>query len=111
MADIDFRAGRFTEAEKVYRRIFLTTADRGYIGYRIYVCSLMRDQHGQAEDLRGRLVRVGAGTPAWDYATATQAFREGRNEEARKILAKARDTFGEKCTEYDAVLRAAGFEP
>lgn len=111
MANVDFRAGRFAAAEQAYRKIFLTATNRAYIGYRIYVCSLKRDQHGQAEDLRGRLVRVGAGTPAWNYATATLAFREGRTEEARKILADVRQRFGEKCDEYDSVLRAAGYEP
>jgi hypothetical protein len=111
MADIEFRAGHYEEAEKLYRQLFAKSGTKAFLGYRIYVCALLRENHAQASDLLPRLARIGAKTPAWPYAQATQAYQEGRKDEAAALLADARSQFGDQCEEYDATLRVIGYQP
>lgn len=111
MADIEFRAGRYVEAERLYRALFKTSTNKPFFGYRIYVCALLRDQHGQAADLQERLVRIGHKTPAWHYARATQAYQEGRADDAEEILRSARTLYGDLCADYDPTLRTLGHLP
>ncbi len=105
MADIEFRAGRYTEAERLYRALFKESTDKPFLGYRIYVCALLRNHYGQAADLLKRLQRIGPNTPAWHYARATLAYQEGRPQEAGEILREAQTIFGVLCADYDATLR------
>jgi hypothetical protein len=111
MADIEFRAGNYAEAEKLYRQLFLKSEAKPLLGYRIYVCALLRENHTRAADLLPRLARIGAKTPAAPYARATEAFREGRKDEAAAILAETRAQFGDACAEYDETLRVLGYTP
>jgi hypothetical protein len=111
MADVEFRAGHYEEAEKLYRQLFAKSDAKPFLAYRIYVCSLLRGNHAQAVDLLPRLARVGAKTPAWNYARATQALQDGRKDEAAAFLAEARREYGEQCAEYDATLRVLGLAP
>ena len=111
MADIEFRAGNYEEAERIYRKLFPTSAAKAFMGYRIFVCALLQDDRAQADDLLPRLTRVGAQTPAYLYAKATLAYKEGRREEASQILSESRTQFGEQCAEYDATLRLLGYAP
>jgi|GEM_PF-3970827 hypothetical protein len=111
MADIEFRAGNYARAEGLYRRYFPKSSSRPLIGYRIYVCALMRGDQVRANDLLPRLMRVGAKTPAWIYGRATLAFREGRREEAAALLEEGRSLYGDDCADYDEVLRVLGYAP
>lgn len=109
MADIEFRAGNYAEAERIYRQLFPASTSKGFMGYRIFVCALVRDDRAQADDLLPRLTRVGAKTPAHLYAKATMAYKDGRPEEAAQYLSEAKAQFGEQCAEYDGTLRLLGY--
>lgn len=110
MADIEFRAGNYAAAENLYRRLFLSSADRPFIGFRITVCSLLRDRHGQANDLLERLSRVGRHSPAKLYGEAVLALQEGREADAVALLGAARSEYGDLCARYDETLRIIGYE-
>lgn len=109
LGDIEFRAGRYPSAEKLYRAAFRTSPHRALTGFQIYVCTLLQGRHGQAADLKQRLARIGAKTPAHPYARAVLAFTEGRNADAEKILAEARTTYGSACDAYDPILTQLGY--
>lgn len=111
MADIEFRAGNYEEAEKLYRVLFPKSDTKPFMGYRIYVCCLLREEREKADDLLPRLARIGGETPAWLYAKATRAYRDGRPEEAAELLAEARALYGDKCVEYNGTLRLLGYQP
>jgi hypothetical protein len=111
MADIEFRAGNYGEAEKLYRKLFPTSETKPLMGYRIFVCALIQENRAQADDLLPRLTRVGAETPAYLYAKATLAWKEGRPEEAAQLIAEAKTQFGEQCADYDGTLRLLGYAP
>jgi hypothetical protein len=111
MGDIEFRAGNYEQAEKLYRKLFPTSDTKAFMGYRIFVCALVQDNRAQADDLLPRLTRVGAKTPAYLYAKATQAYKDGKPEEAAQLLSEARSQFGDQCSEYDGTLRLLGYAP
>jgi len=111
MAEIEFRAGNYADAEKLYRKLFPTSTTKGFMGYRIFVCALVRDDRAQVDDLLPRLTRVGAKTPAHLYAKATLAYKDGKPEEAAQYLAEAKAQFGDECAEYDGTLRLLGYAP
>jgi Tfp pilus assembly protein PilF len=111
MADIEFRAGNYLEAEQIYRKLFPKSATQPFMGFRIYVCALQRENLAQAADLLPRLGRIGGKTPAPLYAQAALAFKEGRPTEAAEILADAKARFGNQCTTYDDTLRLIGYAP
>jgi tetratricopeptide (TPR) repeat protein len=111
MAGAEFAAKNYSAAESIYREILPRTFRKPLETYHIFACLLLEGRRTEAENLLSRIPSPpNDNSPAWYYASATRLFVEGKPDQAREWIAKARAEYPKLCPYYDPTLRQLGFE-
>jgi hypothetical protein len=58
-----------------------------------------------------RAMRYPGDSPAWYYAEAAWEIKQGNPKKARRLLATAREIFGEKTELFDESFETIGLKP
>jgi len=110
LAEIEFNAKHYAEAERLYREVLPNTPRKALVGYRIYTCLLLLKRDGEAAEMFGQFPQPPSGnSPAWYYAVATKAFLDGDAGKANEYLSQARMYYPDMATLYDPTLRQLGY--
>lgn len=110
LAEMEFRAKNYTEAERIYREILPNSSSQPLTVYHIYVCLLLQHQPDAAESVLSQAALTGD-SPAPYYCKATLAFISGDTATAQSTLEEARRLFPDLCPTYDPTLKALGYLP
>ncbi len=110
LAEIEFSAKRYAEAETLYRDLLPKTPRRALTAYHIYLCLLMQDRDKEAEAYLTLFPAPPSATsPAWYFAKAGYAFNEGKKRDAERYLADARRYYPELAPLYEPSLKQLGY--
>ncbi len=110
MAENEFVTGHYKEAEVQYRRILAEQPKNLRAIFRLYLCARLQQEPGDAARYFD-LAAPSANSLEWFYIRAADALFEGRTEEGRGYLDKARALFGDKTAPYDKTLVRLGLIP
>lgn len=110
LAEMEFRAKNYAEAERIYREILPATSAQQLAAYHIYVCLLLEDRKDDAKDFLAQ-VGIPDDSPALPYCKATLAFVSGDSATAQSILEEARKSFPDVGAAYDPTLKVLGYLP
>lgn len=110
LAEMEFRAKNYVEAERIYREILPATSSQPLAAYHIYTCLLLEDRKDDAETFLSQ-AGLTNDSPAPYYCKATLALVSGDTATAQSALEEARRLFPDLCAAYDPTLKALGYLP
>ena len=90
-----------------YKDLLRAQPNNELVQYKLLLLLLMRDSDA---GLQGRLFPPGitSNTPAWYFAAAARAYKEGQPREAAKYIDVARSVFGDQTTIFQEELDESG---
>lgn len=102
LAEVEFSLGRYADAEPRYRRILAAEPADKLVLFRLYLCARLQQKNEAETYLHSPL--VGRQSIAYYYLNAADALLDGRPEEARHLMEKARLLFPGKTRVYEKTL-------
>ncbi|CAN5737109.1 hypothetical protein BH09VER1_BH09VER1_40040 [soil metagenome] len=110
LAEMEFRAKNYAEAERIFREILPDAARQPLTIYQIYTCLLLQEKRDAAADFLSQ-TGLNSEPPVLYYCKATQALISGDKSTAQEALAEAHRRFPDLCASYDPTLKILGYLP
>lgn len=107
LAEMEFTAGNYEEADRLFRELRKKFSPNRLVLFRIYLCAL---KLGHPEDAVVFLNHpdIDPQSPEWFYIHGLDALQNGRKGEGRRTLDTARSLFGKTAEPYDQTLERIG---
>lgn len=110
LAETEFEAGHYGEAERIYRELLDNTQRKTLTAYQIFTCMVMQGKRDEARSFLAGTPNIHS-CPAGQYADATIYFVDGNPEKALRLLKEARTSYPRLSLLYDPTLRTLGYLP
>ena len=108
VAEVKFMSGDREGALEAFRQLRRRDRRNELLRFKIYICLISLGREEDAARTVGAMTPAGI-TPAWYYAQAVSARRQGDEPKAREYLHTAYALYGkEGCDLYDDALEVAG---
>lgn len=112
LANIEFRAGNYAEAERLYQQVLPKARAKSQIVYQIYCCLLAQNRRAEAEVVLmqiSQMNREGRKSPVWYYAMAARANQDGDSAKAKEFISEGRQLYPQAGAQFEPTLRAMGY--
>ena len=106
--ELRFLEGEYAPASETFSRLLKADPKNELLQFKIALCLLLSDQAEAARKMVAQMKFPGDG-PAWYYAQAALAIREGDPRSAKKLLASARGIFSAEIPLYDETFENLGW--
>jgi tetratricopeptide (TPR) repeat protein len=99
--------GNWEKATDYFRNLLIEMPDNELVQYKLLLLLL---SHDGDPALQARLFSstVPSNTPAWYYASAARAYKQGNTGEARKLIAVAKGIYGNRAEIYQEEIEESG---
>jgi predicted Zn-dependent protease len=110
LGEILFLEKNYPAAREHFQAMRRADPSNELLQFKVVLCDI---QAGDDESARRvmRAMRYPGDSPAWYYAEAAWEIKQGNPKKARRLLATAREIFGEKTELFDESFETIGLKP